>query len=243
MRLVLTSDTHFGHDGKTQSKHQKFLKAVAEENPDVLVHAGDWTSSKQEQFRRTLEMFREELRCPIVAVRGNHDFWQTVDRFHFLQETESLFEQHEIWFRQFNIHHVSQGPFVIDGWTITGFDGWYGNLNPPTNDEKFMPLFTQNMRTMEWFNRKAHWDLQDILDKVDLSREKKICVTHFPPFTENQLYAQFCANQNYLEVLCERFELLLVGHSHRECDWVFKGTRIVNSGADYNAPKYKVLDL
>lgn len=243
MRLVLTSDTHFGHDGKTQSKHSKFLKSLAEEKPDVLVHAGDWTSSKQGQFFRTLEMFRESLDCPIVAVRGNHDFWQNQDRFHLLQETESVFEHHDIWFKRFNIHHVSYGPLILDGWTIAGFDGWYGNNSPPTNDSKFMPPYTQSMTTMEWFSRKAFRDLSDLLDSLDTVKSKKICVTHFPPFTNDQRYIHFCANPNYLEVLCERFELLLVGHSHIECDWVFRDTRIVNSGSDYNKPKYKVLEL
>lgn len=243
MRLLLTSDTHFGHDGNTQAKHIKLLKKISEEKPDVVVHAGDWASNRQNQFYRTLEMFRESLNCPIVAVRGNHDFWQTRERFQFFHETDYLFEHHDIWFKRFKIHHVSYGPLVIDGWTIAGFDGWYGYLNPPTNDFKFLPVYTHSMTTMEWFNRKAHNDLNELLETLDNSKSKKICVTHFPPFTDDQRYLHFCANQNYLEVLSDRFELLLVGHSHKACDWVFRDMRIVNSGSDYNDPKYKVLDL
>jgi predicted phosphodiesterase len=243
MKLILTSDTHYGHNHKTQTKHMRFLKKLAEESPDVLVHAGDWASHSQHQLYRTLQMFRESLKCPIVAVRGNHDFWQSTDKYHPFLPTEKVLETHQAWFEEFDIHHVSKGALKVQDWTFYGFDGWYGYHNPPTNDARWMPMMTESLTTMEWFQQKAHADLVKMLDTKEEGKEKKLCVSHFPTFTEDQRKAHYCANLNYLEVLTENFELLLFGHSHRACDWNFRGTRIVNCGSDYNKPVYKVLEL
>lgn len=243
MKLILTSDTHFGFNHKTQSKHLRFLKLLAAEKPDVVVHAGDWTSHSQKQFRRTLQMFREHLSCPIVAVRGNHDFWQSPDLNQSFTPTERIMEIHNEWFEEFGIHHVSKGSFPVGDWTIYGFDGWYATVSPPTNDQAWMPLMTGQYPTMEWFRNKAQDDIHRLIDCKGEGKAKKICVTHFPTYTEDQRYAQFCANLNYLEVLTDHFEILLFGHSHRACDWVFRDTRIVNCGSDYNIPLYKVLEI
>jgi predicted phosphodiesterase len=242
VKIVLTSDTHYGFNEKTQHKHLRFLEKIRSEKPDVVVHAGDWASNTQNQFRRTLEMFREKLDCPIVCVRGNHDFWQTQGKDDPFLDVSSMMAKHAEWFDELNIHHVSRGPLSFDGWTFYGFDGWYGLNEPKTNDHKFLPLVTEGLPTMEWFSRKAFTDLRNLIDE-DLGEGKRICVTHFPSFTEDQRYAEFCANLNYLEVLSENFDMILCGHSHRACDFHFRRARILNSGSDYNQPAYKVIDI
>lgn len=242
MKVAITSDTHLGCSSSNYATHTHFLSQIAAENPDLLIHAGDWTSHAQHQFRQSLEMFREYLKCPIVAVRGNHDFWQTPNNQPFYR-TETVLETHNKWFEEFNIHHVSKGPFEIQDWTVYGFDGWYASTNPPTHDKDYLPLMTNEYVTMEWFTRKAHTDLVNMLDLKGKDKNKKICVSHFPPFTEDQRYAILCANLNYLDVLADNFEFLIFGHSHRACDWRFRDTRIVNPGSDYNRPIYKIIEI
>jgi len=239
MRAILTSDTHFGFSHDDEKNHETFLKKISSEKPDVVVHAGDWSSHHQDQFKKTLEMFRDNLSCPIICIRGNHDFWQTPKPQKSIQE---LFELHEKWFQECEIHHLSKGCFEIAGWSFYGFDGWYSHHVPPTNDGDHLPLITEGLPTMHWFTRKAYRDLVETIDSVK-NREKSVCVTHFPCFTDDQRYANFCANLNYLEVLSDNFELLLFGHSHKFCDFRFRETRIVNCGSDYLKPTYKVLDL
>jgi predicted phosphodiesterase len=243
MKLLLTSDTHYGFNEKTQSKHVRFLEKIKVERPDIVIHAGDWASNTQNQFRRTLEMFREKITCPIVCVRGNHDFWQTKGKDKPFLDTLEMIEQHNLWFDELDIHHVSRGELKIEGWSIYGFDGWYGASDPKTNDHNFLPEFTEGLPTMEWFSRKAFSDLKNLVENLDDKKENRICVTHFPSYTDDQRYAHFCANLNYLETLTDYFQIILCGHSHRACDFVFRDTRIVNAGSDYNKPEYKVIEL
>lgn len=234
MRLVLTSDTHYGISSLD------FLDDLSLERPDVVVHAGDWASNKQEQFRQSLETFRRKLSCPILCVRGNHDFWQAGLKKLPISE---IYEQHERWFADYGIHHLD-APFKLGGYVIAGFDGWYGRSSVASNDAFHLPDWVEGTPAMEWFSRKAYVDLARCVRKVSDLPEKKICVSHFPSFSEDTRYTSFCANAHYLSILKDSFDMVLYGHSHRRCDFLYEDSlRVVNCGSDYGSPRYVVLEL
>ena len=243
MKIILTSDTHYGHSSKTHRRHEKFLRKVNNEKPDLLIHAGDWASNRQHQFYRSMKMFKESLDCPIFAVRGNHDFWQLREKGKSKLSIEELVRQHEAWFRELGIHHASLGELKLGGFNFYGFDGWYRSVNPPTNDEAMLPFTNEGLTTMERLTRKAYVDLANLLDTLSGEKEKRVLVTHFPPFTENPFYRDMNGNENYLPIFEEHFGYLMCGHSHKECDWEYKSLHIYNSGADYDAPRFKVINL
>jgi len=243
MRILLTSDTHYGMDHNTDKIHRKWLLKAKDENPDIVIHAGDWISSKQKQFKRTIEIFRETFPVvPILTVRGNHDFWDGDEEFGSIHE---IFKQHEEWFREFNIHHLSK-PFEKDGVAFFGFDGWYHNLNPETNDLAWMPNHVDGIPVHQYLSKLAHKDLGNLigLDFIENGWIEKIsvCVTHFPPFEHLFGRNPYGANPQYMQFLIDKFDFLCVGHSHKKEDFVKGMCRVLNSGSDYNKPAYLLFE-
>ena len=58
------------------SGHERQLKIIVnkinQENPDIVVVAGDWTYEPENQLAKELEMLRE-IKAPVYSVTGNHD--------------------------------------------------------------------------------------------------------------------------------------------------------------------------
>lgn len=258
---IVTTDTHYGMSANTHSAHEKFLEKVAqtvsEQNIQFIAHCGDWTSSKQDQFYRSMSMFRKYLpNIPIITVRGNHDFWDYDLWFQFRKKGRSrsyskyscktyglMMEQHRKWFEQFGIHHVDMGEFVIDDVVFLGFDGWYDHLDPPTNDKQMMYGFIESAPTFHYLNYKAHKDLEKLL-ATDTDRYRAVVgMTHFPSFTEDEKYRLFCANAKYHQFLTEKCDVLLLGHSHRQVDCVENECRVVNPGSDYDSPRFVTITI
>ena len=247
--MVKLSARHFNlrytlcHSSKTHRKHERFLRDIASLNPDVLVHAGDWASNRQHQFYRSMLMFRNAVSCPIFAVRGNHDFWQLRDKRSIRLSYEETLVNHLKCFKEIGIHHADFGPLEIGGYSFYGFDGWYRTPNPPTNDEMHLPYTHEGLPIMELLTRKAYRDLSALIERLKGDRRKRVCVTHFPPFSSSLIYRDLVANENHLPIIEENFGVLMCGHSHLASDWHYKGLRIINSGSDYDAPQLSCIDL
>jgi predicted phosphodiesterase len=102
-----------------------------------------------------------------------------------------------------------------------------------------------------YFSYQAHKELDQILIDVDQHKDKKkICVTHFPPYSKDPKYEIYCANTNYLDFITDKFDLLVVGHSHQTEDWLSKSCRVVNAGTKfdsmsggYNKPNFLIIDI
>ena len=248
LKCLLTSDTHYGHTHKTHKRHEKFFEQIKKEDFDLLIHAGDWSSSRQDQFRRTMAMFRRELGddVPILAVRGNHDFWdfkkggRKMQRKYFLPE---LMRMHDEWFDEYNITYLGRSMYQQDDVVFVGFDGWYGSSNPPTNDGHFMIRDVEGCPTMTYMANKAHKDL-DLLLQRDYSKfRKSVCVSHFPPFSGDWKGKGFSANFSFFQPMKDKFDVLCFGHSHRRVDREEDGTKIYNCGSDYDKPNYIIFEV
>ena len=245
MKLVKTSDLHAGFSNETLQKHQRFFSKVATEKPDVLVLAGDNASHRQKSLRTLFRTVRDSNpTVPVVCCWGNHDFWETPKSRSAMPSYEQLVAGRQAACDEYNILHVDKGPYIIDNVAIVGFDGWYWHLDPPTNDKLRMPKEAGSGEPLfSFLTSKAHTDLERIL-LTDLSAfRKRVCITHFPPFVDNIAYQNHTANRNYFDFLSAQFDVVLVGHSHKQADFVATGCRWVNAGSDYDAPKYVVLDL
>lgn len=272
MKFVATTDLHYGFDQKTHKIHEKFLQKIKmacdTEKVDAVIHCGDWIANNQHQLPRTFKMFREALGdLPILGVLGNHDRWSqeywntSLSRRAYASPEAKLSLsameiQHRDWAAEFNIHLLERTPFVFKDVVVYGFNGWYGNANPPTNDAANMPRIYETAPTHAYLSHQAGKELDWIFGDIEKIGEgvKKICVTHFPPYTKSPGYEAYCANESYLDFITEKFDLLLVGHSHREEDWIneFKGhtCRVVNPGTNfdqfsggYNKPNFIILDV
>lgn len=248
MKIALTTDTHYGFLGdKTRRQHELFLKklslAIKEEGCVALCHTGDWATHKHSQLEKTFAQFREYIDCPIFTVFGNHDFWNEKNKYKPLPWEKLLSNQDEL-LKKYNITHVGKNPTVLNNVLFAGFDGWYHHPNPPTNDLKFLPQWAEGENIHSLMNKKAYNDLNNLLYKLnDFQYEKAVCLTHFPPFCENPKYIDHNANPAYLDIIAESFHVLMVGHSHQTQDF-FKGNlRILNAGAEYNAPRFIIVEI
>ena len=250
MNLILTSDTHYGMDGKTHSKHDKFWRKVAKSIVDndvkCLVWAGDLSANKQRQLRRTIQHMREHVKIPVVLVRGNHDFWDAWDprdegsgnrAWHLLEA------DHRQLFGEFNISHLEDGPVVIDDVIICGWDGWYGMSNPPTNDERFM-FRDYRGAPMHVFLSNRAWKKFDEVLATDVDKYRAaVAVTHFNPYVTDWKWADMCANLKFYDLIKEKFDVFCCGHNHQFKDRVEDGCRVLNSGSDYNNPKFLLFEV
>jgi predicted phosphodiesterase len=264
MKLAITTDTHYGFDARTHKIHEKFLAKVKEtcdlEKVDALIHSGDWIANNQHQLPRTWKMFRKFLGdLPILTVLGNHDFWQQEvwnSKKSFYKKDKitnipDMVEQHYEWASENKIHLLQGNPYIKDDVAFYGFNGWYNHPNPPTNDAINMCKMYETAPTGLYFSYQANKELEKILIDVDQHTiKKKVCVTHFPPYSKNPNYEIYCANTSYLDFISEKFDLLIVGHSHQTEDWISNSCRVVNAGTNfdkfsggYNKPNFLIIDI
>jgi DNA repair exonuclease SbcCD nuclease subunit len=283
VKIAITTDTHYGYNEKTHRIHQKFLTKLAEscanEKVDIVIHCGDWIACDQHQLPRTWKMFRSYLGdLPILAVLGNHDFWDREGVVTSIRKRsrikhpaglslQALQRLHLEWASESNIHLLQNNHFVnlAQDAAIFGFNGWYAQPNAPTNDASNMAKMYESCPTMTYFSYQAGKDFDIMLYTAEnLNFSKKICVTHFPPYSKNASYLPYCANPRYLDFITQNFDLLLVGHSHQQEDWINEvdildpvignlityKCRVVNAGTNfdsfsggYNKPNFKIIEI
>lgn len=249
MKVLKTTDTHAGFNAKTHNIHYKFVKKCAQSikknDIKIFFHAGDWISTRQCEFDKTLEMFANSISIPIITVRGNHDFWDEDDQFNSLSRMN---EFHKQLFQKYNIIHLDGAAYRYEDIIICGFDGWYGVDNPPTKDDMFLNKFDCGTRAMVHLSNKAYKDFDKVLSMETSNYRKSLCITHFPMFTEDDEYIDYCANFNYLPHLIDKFDISFVGHSHQKSNPLIisngsKSCPTYNAGSHYNNPKYIIIDI
>lgn len=238
MKIALIGDTHYGYTYNTPEILEEKLEELSKEDFDLVIHTGDWISHMQDQLDPMLELFRKHIPSkPILGVMGNHDYWNK----HSPKSVLSMTKVHKKLFKKYNIHYLESEPFIFEGISIWGFNGWYCVSNPPTNDIYYMSKLEKGQHVHDYLSNIAHKGLEKILSDSRNCTGTKICVTHFPPYTFNQLYKTMCANELYLDMICENFNYFFVGHSHQNEGWQRKDCFVVNPGGDYNKPNYKII--
>jgi predicted phosphodiesterase len=223
MKIIATSDLHYGYSEKTYEILDNFYNKINEKNPDYIIIAGDIISHNQDQWDPALEQLREYFGVPILVVLGNHDFWNSPKKS--IWETKKyIFEK----FEQHDITYLPTNPIEEDTFNIYGFDGWY-NKNPPSNDLNFMYEKTEGINTHEYMKYEAEQQLKNIPGKKYIKNH--IVVTHF-----EMNNSPMAGDKRWLEELEPKTDTLIVGHSHKINETFFRTMKIINPGSDYDDP-------
>jgi len=248
LKILHTSDTHYGFDHNTAEILGRFFEHISKLDIDIITIAGDLISNKTSQLRKFCKLIRDRIDKPILVVHGNHDFWNTDkdDRYKSPQhrdiESRILYSIETL--KEFNMNYL-RTPYQKDNVRFYGFDGWYSNTNPPSNDEMWMPKSPSGLPIHQYMSNRAFNHLYEILDDVEnYNNTINICVTHFQPYLEIEgTWESMSANPRYLEVLKDKFKYLLTGHTHKELECNYHGMKIINSGSNYNKPKYRIIEV
>lgn len=250
MRLALISDTHYGFSGmRTRAILVKMLMALKKENVDVVLHAGDWGSNSQKHVEMCMKLFRDELGddVAIIGTLGNHDTWvsRSLDG---LKKFATMDDVHRRFGRLREEYKISSEYYNGDV-AVFAYNSWYKTPRPPSNDIYHMPVMGTSEHSQWATHQKliesGYIECQEVCKKLQASKEKhKIIVTHFQPALEEFGLDGMCGSTSEYYALIEAgATLLCYGHSHRALDIVDRDVRVLNSGGDYNKPKYKIFDL
>lgn len=282
MKIAKVSDTHYGFDHKTHEIHVKVLREIAKMYKDgeieALLHAGDWVISEQHQVMRTWKLFRKELGdLPIWTVMGNHDHWDYSSwglplakrrwrTKHINGKSYGAMENDwETWAGEFDISLLEpHGPIVKPekNLAIYGFNGWYEEVPPNTNDSNFMPKYHESAPIHSYLRYKAGKKVDECMEHAEEIKKKypgikTLLLTHHPSYNFEPEWAFMSANMRWMPFIAEHFDFYCVGHSHRQEDFIYKSPddnymRCINAGScdiragqlkhRYNAPVIKVFD-
>ena len=259
MKILYTSDTHYGHSSKTKNIHEAFLKKGAEKNPDIIIHAGDIESHKLEHFKCSLKMFREYFPdIPILVTLGNHDWWNATkgtgptmyDTYYRVEFTPTktmsqIKKFHQEVFGKYDIHYLEESPYLEkEGIKIYGYDGWYHYPEPLTNDGlRIMGRGFDHKK----FQDRTHKNVNKILMKLEnnfLENQDKtiILVSHFD-LTPDPGWEGLAGNPRYLDFFRDHVDYFIVGHSHQKRNNMLGSMNLLNCGSDYDDPKWGELNI
>lgn len=205
VRLAAIADIH-ARPGGEDGLAKLFVRAEAE--ADVLVIAGDLTDSGLEDEARVLAEMLDDVRIPVVAVLGNHDF-------HHDQQLgiKQVLEEH--------------GMVILDGdgWIyehegirlgIAGCVGFGGGFRPYNLASFGEPEWKQFYNKVVEESRKLDRGLSAVRDADYI-----VAVTHYSPAVDTMgdepeaLYPYLGSSE--LGDAMERHEVLFAvhGHAHR----------------------------
>lgn len=248
MKLLLTSDTHYSN--RVYDIHRRSIKKMVLEKPDVILHAGDWTTCLGPfEMELTLRMFREEFgyEIPFFGVLGNHDYWDDEDSPNSEYALMSRIGKIKNLFRQYNVHLLDGQCKRIGDILFCGLTGWYSSVRPPTNDHKFLPTFIENKLVHAYFMDKAQKDFQNVLDMSRRSSAgKKVLLMHFPTMLNGPRDDGFVAPTSWHPFVIDHFDIAHFGHTHTRVENKIDGKcSINNSGANDRERnlQYIVIDI
>ena len=234
MKFILIADTHTDFDCDSTPIYKKYYKEILSKiDFDVLIHAGDWCTKSYKHFDPALSLIREYISKPILTVLGNHDIWRSYNDLTELDDIKSYIREQ---FSKYDIHYLSEKSFEYEDIIVTGFDGWYNNIEPFTNDFKYLQKFYNDIPLSRYLNKIANDEVQRLLD-IDTNNKKSIVVSHFESYKAWDDH-YMGANPNYSKLLADNFDIICYGHTHRYSNSIVKHSRVLNCGANYNDPKF-----
>ncbi|MCZ6603406.1 MAG: metallophosphoesterase [Planctomycetota bacterium] len=265
MRIAITADLHWGSKEQGDASTRTLIRDLREEDPDVLILAGDIGSGRQETIHQCLDLF-SDFSARLLFVAGNHDIWTTDG------DSEQIFRETlpEIG-KEHGFHYLEGCPVTIDGVGIAGTMGWYDySLRDESLGIDLVHYERKYLRRVaSWNDRRfVRWrfsdrELTDLLVEqlrstlAALSGDAKeiVVVTHHLPFAELVVrypeHRAWAFANAYLgsvrlgEVLLEfpRVRHHFCGHSHAR-SVVNKGAmRSVNVGSTYLNKRYELLEV
>jgi len=245
MKILLTSDTHLGLT-KDKTIRKMFEKAAREEQPDVIVHAGDYCGGRDgyKGVRHTTKVMRQYFPdLPIVSVLGNHDLWCRHRNLHnAMQNYQRILDA----FRESGVHFLDtdgnfQHPSFPHIW-ITGASGWYSGPSNVTNDMNFLPIGLEG-DTWRYLQTQAFNMAQANLNTLQLNdSDTVVYLSHMPVIDDGtEGFRQYGGDPWIGEHLKAQYgcKYFLNGHAHQ----LRTGPIQYESGSDYYNPKYITIDI
>lgn len=257
MRILFSSDLHFGFTSRTSAIHESVrLRELGKLKFDAVFIAGDLGTARLKHLEAACRFLRRLAGDrPVVVVLGNHDFWdKSIISFEFLKMRQAeILRRFNIISLQDTIDMALNGekarPLLFDGRVVVvGYNGWYANPYPMTNDRKHIPGFGLYDGSNLVLSKLSDQSLPLVLEMAMAAKElghKVIVMTHFGSCQQVPSFKfEYSGNTRHFEMLDGVADLYLFGHSHHGVNTVTeKGTRLFNVGGDYDRPRYVVLEI
>lgn len=240
MKALILTDLHRGYTDNTPRIHDKaFAYINSNERFDMVLVSGDLGTSKLKDVSNCFKALRKAFpKIPILVVLGNHDLWDKTYRS-LRQKIEKIKDFAE----EFDIQLLENNPWENENLIIMGYDGWYKYDPIQSRDAEFMRhMFIEDTPQFHWLRQKADAAVNFILD-YDRKNKKTIVMTHFPIIDELIDIPELSGNPMHGQVLLPISDVIIFGHSHLAVDEMIGKTRVINAGSDYNAVRYKVIEL
>ena len=205
LRIAATADIHVRETSKGMYKD---LFADMSEDADIVLLCGDLTDFGKPEEAEVLASELQHCNVPILAVLGNHDYHNNLQRsvIHILQESNVNFV-HSIEY----IHEKNEKKYGFTG--AKGFGGGFkpsmwGRFGEP-EQKAFYDAIEKEVETLE-----------NGLIRLNRSNEvdKKIVLTHFSP-TRSTLEGELpelypFLGSTRLEEIVDRYDVDMVFHGH-----------------------------
>lgn len=225
MRIGYISDTHYEFFNNVLHIIEDVDRLCAGVNIDLMVLAGDISSCKTVHV--VANQFREVLRCPVIFVPGNHDYYgNTIHGAHLFWE--NTFAQNE------NIHYLNNSTIDINGMRIGGTPLWTDFHNSPMAWDIASRISDfRYIREFDWqqsasiFKEASEWIRNTEMD---------LLVTHFPVgdkanpkhFRGGYLSPYFTPEMTDISV-----PLMISGHTHHRTQYQYNETQVHLNCAGY----------
>jgi predicted phosphodiesterase len=251
MKIVYTSDLHYGFSKETQGIHKTFYANVAKEKPDLYMIIGDIGSDQYKHFETALRMAKEYLTCPIVITRGNHDLWDNINDLNY------IFTNGKSFMDKLGVTDINEqvsmdiGPAILLGW-----EGWYGVDELCTNDINWIRLNKGDTcgvfdNCHRFLQKRGYDNFGKMLLELDAVQNKRpdkkiIVMSHMPIFNHNPSDPDDIGHDgphSYWQFIKGKTDYFMYGHTHQFCDRFEDGIHVLNSGSNYNKPRYAKLEL
>lgn len=273
MRILLTSDTHWGIT--TDGQIRNMLKKAVNEDFDIIIHAGDYSGGMEahKKVKQTVEMIRKFFPDkPYLTVIGNHDFWMkgktiksrtphlglenkvnlkpSQDQFHDnLARITQIFKENKVhFFDTEGLYHHPAFPHIV----FMGSSGWYNNSQPPTNDARFLPVGLEGDTNRYLLNRanKIVYEQMDAYEQFANSplfvpKTKLVFVSHFGVINTGDDYKGGFETFSWSASLGQviQDDYLCKYFINGHAHQLHQGPLRYESGSDYGKPKYIIMEI
>ena len=248
MKILVTTDWHYGFSEKANEKIISMLGEISKKDFDIFVHCGDVGSHNPNFIKDAIGFLCENVKddIPKLFVLGNHDFWSVGRIPH-----QEIIDAHDFIFNGFkkrNVHYLHEHEYEDDKIRVFGCDGWYGSSNPDTNDYQHMTMefgYPGGLHSFYRYSRLVKWFAENAGKMLFIDSKKiNIFVTHFGLFKEDPNFKPNLSGDvnfaNYIKI--KNFDFVFYGHSHKPADFMINNIHVINVGSDYENPKYMIVE-
>ena len=196
MKIGLISDLHIDATEANREIIPYLIDAIAAEELDVFVLAGDITPNLSEFYEILGEFKQADLACPMLFVPGNHDIW--VSEKAGLTSEQKCRVISEICHDN-GFYALMDAPYFIGAVGFCGTIGWYDYTFAPEGynfsteqyaEKQLMGTVWSDKRYAKWMDTDpavAHRFEVELGKQLDFLRNQVsriIVVTHHVPFRE-----------------------------------------------------------